>query len=127
VAFRSLPDIGPPAVEVATQAHNQAPGFIFIAPKLGPGQHGPMIIDHLGRPVWFREVKYALDFKVQYCQDKVVLTWWKGDRFPWSHVGEYVILDRSHREITRVQAGNGYRGNQHEILITPQDTALITI
>jgi hypothetical protein len=38
-----------------------------------------------------------------------------------------VILDRSYREVTRVQAGNGYKGNQHEFLITPKDTALITI
>src|SRR5688572_25926722 len=81
-AFRSRRDISPPAVEVTTQAHSQAPGFIFIAPKLGPGQHGPLIIDDLGRPVWFREVKYALDFKVQHYHDKPVLTWWEGERFP---------------------------------------------
>ena len=40
---------------------------------------------------------------------------------------EYVILDRSYQEITRVKAGNGYVGNQHEFLITLQDTALLTV
>jgi hypothetical protein len=38
-----------------------------------------------------------------------------------------VILDNSYREITRVGAGNGYRGDHHEFLISSQDTALITI
>jgi WD40 repeat protein len=38
-----------------------------------------------------------------------------------------VILDSSYREITRVQAGNGHRANQHEFLITSQDTALLTV
>jgi hypothetical protein len=126
-AFRSRPDLSPPAAEVTTQAHGTAPGYIFIAPKKGLGQHGPMIIDNLGEPVWFRKGKYALDFKAQHYQGKPVLTWWEGEPFPRPHVGEYVILDRSYREITRVQAGNGYRGNEHEFLITPQDTALLAV
>ena len=41
-------------------------------------------------------------------------------------VGEYVIFEDSYREIARVRAGNGYRGDLHEFLITPQDTALLT-
>jgi Arylsulfotransferase (ASST) len=125
--FRSRPDLGPPAVAVATRAHSQASGHIFIAPKLGQGQHGPMIIDDLGRPIWFRKGKYALNFKVQQYQDEPVLTWWEGKALPHPSVGEYLILDGSYGEITRVQAGNGYRGNQHDFLITPQGTALLTV
>ena len=125
--FRSRPDLSPPAVAVASQAHDTAPGYIFIAPKYGSGQSGPMIIDNLGQPVWFSKGKYAMDFKVQYYQGKPVLTWWEGEPFPRPSVGEYVILDSSYREITRVQAGNGYQGNQHEFLITSQDTALFTV
>jgi hypothetical protein len=125
--FRSRPDLIPPAVEVTTQAHGTASGYIFIAPKIGLGQHGPMIIDNLGQPVWFRKVKYAFDFKVQHYQGKPVLSWWEGEPLPRPSVGGYVILDRSYREITRVQAGNGYQGNQHEFLISPQDTALFTV
>jgi hypothetical protein len=126
-SFRSRPDLSPPAVEVTTQAHGTAPGYIFIALKEGTGEHGPMIIDNLGKPIWIRKVNYALDFKVQHYQGKLVLTWWEGEPFPRPSVGEYVILDRSYREITRVQAGNGYQGNQHDFLITPQDTALLTV
>src|SRR5215210_7833964 len=126
-AFRSRPDLHPPAVTVSRQARGQASGHVFIAPKLGLGQHGPMIIDDSGRPVWFRDRKYALNFKAQHYRGEPVLTWWEGKATPHPSVGEYVILDGSYREITRVQAGNGYGGNQHDFLITPQGTALLTV
>ncbi len=55
---------------MSTQAHDDtAPGYIFLAPKRGTGQDGPMIIDGDGQPVWFRplqrEDEKALDFEVQ--------------------------------------------------------------
>ena len=126
-SFRSRPDLGPPGVAVTTRTRGRAPGYIFIAPKLGLGQDGPMIVDDLGHPVWFRNGKYTLDFKVQNYQGKPVLTWWEGRQYPKPSVGEYVILDSSYREVARVQAGHGYKGNQHDFLITPKGTALITI
>src|SRR5918993_5779018 len=125
--FRSRPDLKPPAVTVSTRARGRAPGHVFISPKLGRGQHGPLIVDDLGRPVWFRNDLYALDFKVQTYKGEPVLTWWEGKAKPRPSVGEYVILDGSYREVKRVQAGNGYGGNQHDFLITPQGTALLTI
>jgi hypothetical protein len=38
-----------------------------------------------------------------------------------------VIFDGFYREIARIRTGNGYNGDNHEFLISPQDTALITI
>jgi outer membrane protein assembly factor BamB len=127
-AFRSRSDLTPPTVGVSTQAHDTAPSYIFIAPKKGPGQNGPMIIDNLGQLVWFypRQGKRVTDFKVQHYQGKPVLTWWEGRAVIGHGVGEYVILDSSYQEMTRVQAGNGYNGDLHEFLITQQDTALLT-
>ncbi len=127
-AFRSRPDLSPAAVEVnTTQAHNDtAPGYIFIALKEGAGEHGPMIIDDLGQLVWFGKGRSARDFKMQYYKGRPVLTWWEGKVAQGHGVGEYVIFDGSYREIARVRAGNGYRGDLHEFLITPQDTALLT-
>src|SRR5829696_9211459 len=54
-AFRSRPDLNPPAVEVATEARDDAaPGYIFVAPeKGGAGKGGSMIIDDRGQVVWF--------------------------------------------------------------------------
>ena len=125
-AFRSRPDLGPAAVQVTTQAHDTAPGYVFLALKEGAGEHGPMIVDDLGQLVWFSKHTRARDFKVQRYRDKPVLTWWEGEVVFGHGVGEYVIFDDSYREIARVRAGNGYQGDLHEFLITPEDTALLT-
>jgi hypothetical protein len=110
---------------VTTQAYDTAPGYIFVAPKIGPGQDGPMVVDNLGRLVWFSKDTYPRDFKVQRYRGEPVLTWWEGEIVLGHGVGEYVIFDDSYREVTRVRAGNGYRGDLHEFSITLQDTALI--
>ncbi|HWS81429.1 MAG TPA: arylsulfotransferase family protein [Rubrobacter sp.] len=125
--FRSRPDLSPPAIEIHERARGSAPGYIFIAAKKGAGQDGPMIVDDLGRPVWFSKDRYATDFKVQRYRGEPVLTWWQGEIVAGHGEGEYVIFDDSYREITRVQAGNGYRGDLHEFSITQQDTALLTL
>jgi hypothetical protein len=75
--------------------------------------------------VWFGRYRSARDFKMQRYQGKTVLTWWEGKVVAGHGVGEYVIFDGSYREIARVRAGNGYRGDLHEFLITPEDTALL--
>ncbi len=125
--FRSRPDLSPAAVQVSTtQAHEDtAAGYIFVAFKEGAGEHGPMIIDDQGQLVWFGKYRSARDFKMQYYQGRPVLSWWEGKVTAGHGVGEYVIFDDSYREIARVRAGNGYRGDLHEFLITPEDTALL--
>jgi len=129
--FRSRPDLSPPAIAVSSQAHDTAPGYIFLAPKEGAGQDGPLIVDNSGQPVWFgplqRRTERAMDFKVQRYRGEPVLTWWEGKVVGGHGLGEYVIADESYREIRRVRAGSGYHGDHHEFLITPQETALITI
>src|SRR5918995_326964 len=57
---------------------------------------------------------------------ETVLTWWEG-YYTGHGQREYVIFDGSYREIARFTAVNGYNGDHHEFLISPQDTALITI
>ena len=128
--FRSRPDLTPPAVAVDTPAGGVAPGYVFVAPKKGPGQDGPMILDDDGEPVWFRPVRGegrdAMDFKAQRYGGEPVLTWWEGVHLAYGQ-GEYVIFDAEYREVARVRAGNGLAGDHHEFLITERDTALITV
>jgi len=89
-----------------------------------------MILDNDGQPVWLRllqnEGMDVMNFRAQTYKGEMVLTWWEG-----YHTGygqrEYVILDGSYREIARFTAANGYEEDHHEFLITPEDTALITI
>ena len=134
-AFHSRPDLTPPVIRVTAPAHDTAPGYVFCAPKNGPGEAGPgqdgcFILDNTGQPVWFRpvgsEAMDAMDFKVQTYKGETVLTWWAGHHTSYGQ-GEYVICDHSYREITRVRAGNGFEGDHHEFQITPQDTALFDI
>jgi len=125
-SFRSRPELSPPAIEITAQAHDTAPGYIFVAATKGAGQDGPMIVDDQGQLVWFSKNRYATDFKVQTYQGELVLTWWEGKVVAGHGVGEYVIFNSSYREINRVRAGNGYEGDLHEFYITPEDTALLT-
>ena len=125
-AFRSRPDLSPAAVEVTMRAQGTSPGYILIALKEGAGEHGPMIVDDLGQLVWYSKYRSARDFKVQRYRGRLVLTWWEGRVLAGHGVGEYVIFDDSYREMARVRAGNGYQGDLHEFLITPQGTALLT-
>lgn len=128
--FRSRPDLRPPSVQVDTPAHDTAPGYLFVAPKKGKGQFGTMILDDRGEPVWFRPLEnqelYPMDFKVQQYGGEPVITWCESKVVAGHGFGEYVIADTSYREITRVQAGNGYEGDHHEFIITPKNTALFT-
>src|SRR5919112_5734710 len=68
----------------------------------------------------------VMNFKAQTYKGGEVLTWWEGRHTDYGH-GEYVICDRSYQQIRRFGAANGLEGEHHEFLITPQDTALITI
>jgi Arylsulfotransferase (ASST) len=125
-AFRSRPDLNPPAVEVAKEARDDiALGYIFVAPeKGGAGKGGSMILDDRGQVVWFHPLRgpygRTMNFGTQTYQGRDVLTWGQTP-------GEYVIFDGSYREIARFRAANGYNGDHHEFLISPQDTALISI
>src|SRR5829696_416734 len=125
-AFRSRPDLSPAAVQVTERAQGTSPGYILIALKEGAGEHGPMIVDDQGQLVWYSKYRSARDFKVQRYRSRPVLTWWEGKVLARHGVGEYVIFEDYYREMARVRAGNGYRGDLHEFLITPQDTALLT-
>jgi hypothetical protein len=123
--FRSRPDLSPPAVDVTMQAHDTAAGYIFITPgQGGAGQGGSMILNNSGQVVWFRPLQgthgRAMNLKAQTYRGRPVLTW---GEIP----SDYVIFDDSYREVMRFRAGNGRDGDHHEFLISPQDTALITI
>jgi hypothetical protein len=131
-AFRSRPDLSPPAVEMAKEAlDDSAPSYIFVAPKNGDaGQGGSMILDNDGQPVWLHLLQNEdldmMNFRVQTYKGETVLTWWEGYYTGYGQ-REYVIFDGSYREIARFTAANGYNGDHHEFLISPQDTALIAI
>jgi hypothetical protein len=126
-SYVSRPDIKPPTVEVTTPAQNTAPGFVFVAPKGGDEQRGPMIYDNLGQLVFFQPVPAGttvLDFKPQTYQGKPVLSWWQGQAKRGYGFGKAVIYDQSYHPVATVAAKNGYEMDFHEFTITPKGTAL---
>jgi hypothetical protein len=128
--YASAPELVPPAVTVTTARPGLAPGFVFLAPKSGRGQDGPMIVDDRGRLVWFKPMSdgdLAADFRVQAYDGEPVLTWWRGKQVHGQGTGYDEIYDASYRKIAEVRAGNGYSADLHEFLITPQSTALIPV
>jgi hypothetical protein len=126
--FVTRPDLVPPAVEVTTRRPGVAPGLVFVAPKGGRGQDGPMILDDAGHVVWFKPAgdrEEATDFRVQTYQGEPVLTWWQGRLVGGEGRGEGVIYDQRYRPVRRVRAGNGFSADLHEFELTPQGTALL--
>jgi hypothetical protein len=122
-----------PAFQVPTlsilQRSDPSPGLLFVTTLTGPGQRGPMILDDHGNLVWFRKTKnVAINFRRQLYKGRPVLTWWEGTISTiGTGEGEGVIVDSSYKEIARVRAGNGLHADVHELLITPEGTALITV
>jgi hypothetical protein len=127
--WHTRPDLRIPALTVTHREQGVSTDPIFIAPYNAPvGQAGAVIVAGDGQPIWENPVaeKVTTNFRVQTYRGSPVLTWWEG-LIEYGHgVGEYVIADASYRTVRRVQAAHGLRGDLHEFVITPRDTALLT-
>ena len=138
--FASRPDLTPPALTIARH-HGRAgsdPSYFILSPAgyphAGPGTPGLMILDRAGQIVWYSpntgfpasKGRGRMDLKVQSYRGQPVLTWWEGQVIKGYGEGRAVIADGSYRTIATVKAGNGLHVDLHELVITPQDTALVT-
>ncbi len=130
LAFRSRPDLKPPAVSVLRE-RGRGPagaGLLFLAPSSGPGQRGCLIVDEAGEPVWFRPTvpATAMNFRAALYRGAPALTWWEGKSEHGLTEGTHVIADRSYRVVARFPAGAGRPADMLEFLLTPEGTALVT-
>jgi hypothetical protein len=128
-SFHSRTDLRIPSLTVTRNEPGASTDAIFIAPYNRPNaQAGAVITDNTGEPIWENPIadKVTTNFRVQRYRGSPVLTWWEGSIELGHGVGEYVIADSSYQTIRRVQAQNGLRGDLHEFVITPRDTALLT-
>jgi hypothetical protein len=129
--FRSRPDLRPPKVRVRTAARNTAPGYVFLAGIPSPAQRGPMIVDNLGRLVWFKRLPKGIvpaDLRVQTYRGRPVLTWWQGTFNAGGYgCGVGVIVDTSYRTIRHVRPSTqgDYCPDLHEFKLTSRGTALM--
>ncbi len=130
-SFHSRPDLRPPAVDVTVDKQGVAPGYIFASPYSGPGQNGPMIFDNSGQLIWFHPIPYGTEstnLQVQTYAGSKVLTWWEG-YIPPEGFGEgaEVIANSAYREIATVKAGNGFKADLHDFLLSKDNIAYLTV
>ena len=125
--FVSRPDLRPTPVRVLTRAHGTAPGYLFVSPERGVDQAGPLILDNRGQVVWFLPISsHRVTSRVQRYRGRPVLTWWSADRAKGAgHKGVH-IADDHYRIIARLSRANGLAADQHEFLLTPRGTAVVT-
>lgn len=91
---------------------------------------GPEIISTTGKEIWFHALpvgEVATDFRTQTYEGKPVLTWWQGPSFGAYSTGTDYIYNDRYQQIAEVHAGDGYSTDGQEFLITPWNTALITV
>ncbi len=123
--------IKPPVVTVNKPAGMaSAPGYLFAAPFMGPGEHGPMIFQSNGSLVWFDKLPAgwaATDLKLKRYEGHEDLVWWQGmiNNFGFGR-GEDVIANDHYEVVGRIHGGNGVMADLHEVQITPGGSALIT-
>jgi hypothetical protein len=121
-----------PRIKVTTLRDGIASGYLFMSPQsiLEPeAPHGPQIVDHHGRPVWFHPIpegQYATNIRVQEYQGQPVITWWQGQATTTGvGTGAGYIADRNYRIIGTVHAGGDHPVDLHEFLLTDRGTALL--
>jgi hypothetical protein len=128
LTFASRPDIRPMRLTIGAPARRTAPGYLFLTPVGARTQGGPSMYDDDGELVWFKPVRpdRVLAFAAQELRGRPVLTWYEGSVIrPGIGFGSFVVMDDRYREIARVRAGNGYGGDIHEFVLTPEGTALL--
>lgn len=130
--YRSRPGIQPPRVDTERYEGESAPGYVFIAPKRGPGRNGALIVDDSGEPIWFFPVETPIeqihDFRVIEYGGEPMLVWWQGAVITGSGFGHWVIRNQAYEEVATIQIGNGFPGGDlHDIVLTPGNTAIVGI
>jgi Arylsulfotransferase (ASST) len=132
MSFHSRRDLRPPIVSISGASAPGDEGYFFLGPSSNGGaQAGAMIVDPSGQLVWFYPVthgQWVSNFRVQQYANQPVLAWWEGvvDAASGYGRGSGVILDGAYRELGRIKAGQGRHADLHELLLTPEGTALVT-
>lgn len=131
-AFVTRPDLRPPAVTVTNYVTSpSSPPYVFLSVRnylaAAQSQGGLMILDRLGRLVWFMPLAAApFNFSAQSYQGRPVLTWWQGSLLYDYGTGTDEIADNTYATRHTVKAGDGLAADLHDFVLTSRGTALIT-
>lgn len=130
--FVTRPDLTPPRVEVTgPEAATDDDRLVLLGVKdreNGAPMNGQLITTTAGDPVWIQpmgDTRWTYDLRVQRYRGEPVLTWWRGNTFPFGYgEGELVVMDSSYREIATVTT-DGTHADFHDGTLTPEGTALL--
>ena len=135
--YFSRPDLHPPRITAVRAASSFTVGgsggrFLLITPNRSPGaaaggQSGLMILDGDARMRWFLPTENApFDLQCQFYKGKQVFTWWQGVVTNGTGSGEAILADLSFNQIARLTEVGGLTPDLHELMLTPEGTALMT-
>jgi Arylsulfotransferase (ASST) len=131
--FKSRPDLRPPTITINVKSARFGPNVVLTDSHAGPAQQGPMIIDGNGELVWFLPLSPGSDtglraFNLQTWtyKGKQVLGWFQGAVVEAHGQGHYELVDSGYNKVSEVRAQNGYQGDLHDFVMTPEGTVLFT-
>ncbi|KAI4718167.1 hypothetical protein E4T48_05608 [Aureobasidium sp. EXF-10727] len=104
--------------------------YIFLSPRGYQVPHPSVtIMDNDGELVWQHNVEgQGYNLKVQELNGEQVLTFWVGDDGIGGHgEGDYYVYNSRYEQIAKISAMNGLRADLHELTITPEGTAIMTV
>ncbi|KAL5041385.1 hypothetical protein BDW71DRAFT_217888 [Aspergillus fruticulosus] len=103
--------------------------YTFLAPRGDSVAHeGPMIFDSRGELVWMKHNwDTTHDFKVQRFRGQDYLTYWEGSQVEGRGYGSWYMLDSTYTPRYVINPVGDYGGDLHELRITSDETALVTI
>ncbi|RMF56556.1 MAG: T9SS C-terminal target domain-containing protein [Calditrichaeota bacterium] len=116
-----------PLITVDT-LNNPTPGYLFTALyRFAPPNFGPTylaIIDNYGTPIFYRKLeRLGVDLKPQ---PNGLLTYFEGPfAIPPGGNRYFYALDQTYTIVDSFYTGNGYITDLHELLILPNDHALL--
>jgi len=121
--FGSRPDLRPPKINVTQRSRRTAPGYFFFSVRVRkgtPDQYGPMIADERGELIWFnpRNITFSSNLHAIKYMGRPALTWWEGRIFPGYGRGDWIVVDRSYKQIAQIKGGNGQQTDFHDVRFT---------
>ncbi len=127
-SFVTRPDLRPPLFDVSKTGPT-APGLIAVTPRATLIQGGPLLVDDSGQVVWDDPISdpgLIDDLKVVHYNGHDDLAWWQGTVIDQGHgSGTYQLVDNHYQPVTTIAMGNGFAADLHDMIITPQNTAIV--
>jgi hypothetical protein len=126
LSYFSEPGLNSAGACVNQAASGTAPGYLFVAPRGSRGS-GAAIFDNRGVLVWYDPVNapevHGLE-PVTY-GGKHLLAFYQSNSSGGFGKGDFVLMDEHYHVVSYIKAGDGYQADLHELVMTPQGTALI--